>query len=187
MDSGVIQVTHLDAFAARAPIEETQFPDKPFEDDDPSFRAKFRQASYQMWSDDDAEVAVEYRISAAVHGGYHFHVTFSPTVRIELNTPVPIKDFFTSWVLPLHGLVSAATGQNEDITYWSCSPLIEGDDRPPAQRQFEVFVRWVNQEPYASENTIPASTSPRFDSHRVNRYSISCGAGRTSKTSRIRS
>jgi len=59
-------------------------------------------------------------------------------------------------VLPLHGLVSAATGQNADITYWSCSPLIEGDNRPLAQRQFEVFVRWVDQEPHASENTIPA-------------------------------
>jgi hypothetical protein len=155
VDSGVIQLTHLDAFAARAPIEETHYPDKPFEDDDPSFRAKFRQASYQMWLDDAAEVAIEYKISAAVHGGYHFRVTFSPIVRIELNTPIPIKDFFTSWVLPLHGLVSAATGQNEDITYWSCSPLIEGDGRPPAQRHFEVFVRWVSQEPYASENTIP--------------------------------
>lgn len=155
VDSGVIQLTHLDAFAARAPIEETQYPRKPFEDADPSFRAKFRQASYQVWSDDDAEVVVEYRISAAVYGGYHFHVTFSPTVRIELNTPIPIKDFFTSWALPMHGLVSAATGQIEDITYWSCSPLIEGDDRPPAMRQFEVFARWVNQEPYASENTIP--------------------------------
>lgn len=155
VDSGVIQLTHLDAFAAQAPIEETQYPDKPFEVDDPSFRAKFRQASCQTWSDDEAEVAIEYKISAAVHGGYHFHVTFSPIVRIELHQPLPIKDFFTSWVLPLHGLVSAATGQNEDITYWSCSPLIEGDDRPPARRQFEVFVRWVNQQPYASENTIP--------------------------------
>ena len=155
VDSGIVQLTHLDAFAARSPIEETQYPEKPFEDEDPSFRAKYRQASYQVWSDDDAEVAIEYTISAAVHGGYQFHVTFSPTVRIELETAVPIKDFFTSWVLPLHGLVSAATGQNEDITYWSCSPVIEGDEHPPAQRQFQVFVRWVTQEPYASENTIP--------------------------------
>ena len=156
MDSGVIQITHLDAFAARCPIEEIGYPRRPFEDDDPTFRAKYRQDSNQVWSDDDAEVAIEYQISADTGvTGYHFSVTFSPTVRIELKTPVPVKDFFTSWVLPLHGLVSAATGQNEDITYWSCSPIIDGNDDPPARRQFQVFVRWVKQEPYASENTIP--------------------------------
>lgn len=155
VDSGVIQLSHLDAFVARPPIDETQYPLELYEDDDPSFRMKFRQDSCQTWSDADAEVEVEYRISAGVHGGYHFHVTFSPTVRVTLKTPVPIKDFFTSWVVPLHGLVSAATGENEDITYWSCSPLVKGNDLPPARRQFEVFVNGVTQEPYASENTIP--------------------------------
>lgn len=117
---------------------------------------KFRRDSYQVWSDDDAEVALEYFISADTGiTGYHFSVAFSPTVRIELKTPVPIKDFFISWVLPLHGLVSVATGKNEDITYWSCSPVIEGDDDPPSRRQFQVFARGIKQEPYASENTIP--------------------------------
>ncbi|WP_131822165.1 hypothetical protein [Mycobacteroides saopaulense] len=155
VDSGVIQLTHLDAIAARPPIEETQYPRRPFDEDDANFRAKIRKDSYQSWSDTDTEVAIEYQISAGVHGGYHFHVTFSPIIRIELKTPIPVKDFFTSWVLPLHGLISAATGQNEDITYWSCSPLTEADDRPPSQRQFEVFMRWVSQETYASQNTIP--------------------------------
>jgi hypothetical protein len=147
--------THLDAFAARTPIEEIGHPRNAYEDDAP-FQVKFRRDSYQVWSDDDAEVALEYFISADTGiTGYHFSVAFSPTVRIELNTPVPIKDFFTSWVLPLHGLVSAATGKNEDITYWSCSPVIEGDDDPPSRRQFQVFARGIKQEPYASENTIP--------------------------------
>lgn len=81
-------------------------------------------------------------------------MTFSPTVKIELHTPIPIKDFFTSWVLPLHGLLSASTGVNENITYWSCSPLLQDDDRPASQRQFQVFVRWVEQEPYASDNNL---------------------------------
>jgi ApeA N-terminal domain 1 len=155
VDFGVIQLSHLDAFAARSPIEEIQYPENAFEDPDPNFRMKFRQASYQEWSDDEAEVSIGYRMSAAVHGAYYLGVTFIPTVTIELKTPVPVKDFFTSWVLPLHGILSAATGQNEDITYWSCSPLIEGDDRPPRQRQFQAYVRWVTQEPYSSENTIP--------------------------------
>jgi hypothetical protein len=156
VDSGMIQVTHLDSFAARCPIEEIGYPEKPYAADDPTFRVKFRQDSHQVWSDDDAEVSFEYHISADTGiTGYHFSVAFSPTVTIELKTPVPIKDFFTSWVLPLHGLVSAATAQNEDITYWSCSPVIEGDDDPAARRQFQVFTRSVTQKPYASENTIP--------------------------------
>lgn len=154
VDSGVVQLTHLDAFAARAPIEETRYPRAPFEDDDPSFLAKFRQSCYQSWADAEATVAIEYQISAGLYGGYHFHVTFSPTVKIELHTPIPIKDFFTSWVLPLHGLLSASTGVNENITYWSCSPLLQDDDRPASQRQFQVFVRWVEQEPYASDNNL---------------------------------
>jgi hypothetical protein len=155
VDFGVIQLSHLDAFAARSPIEEIQYPENAFEDPDPNFRMKFRQASYQEWSDDKAEVSIGYRMSAAVHGAYYFGVTFIPTVTIELKVPVPVKDFFTSWVLPLHGILSAATGKNEDITYWSCSPLIEGDDSPPRRRQFQAYVRWVTQEPYASENSIP--------------------------------
>jgi ApeA N-terminal domain 1 len=155
VDSGVVQITHLDAFAARCPIEEIGDPGNPYENDEP-YRVKFRKDSCQEWSDDAAKVSIEYFISADIGlTGYHFSVAFSPAVRIELKTPVPVKDFFTSWVLPLHGLVSAATGQNEDITYWSCSPIIDGDDDPPARRQFQAFVRWVNQEPYASENTIP--------------------------------
>lgn len=153
VDSGVIQLTHLDAFAARAPIDQVLIPNHAYEDEDPTFGVRFRKASYQTWSDSGVEVTLEYRISATPPTGYYFRVAFSPTVRIELTTPIPIKEFFTSWVLPLHGVVSASTGQNEDITYWSCSPLIEGDDQPPARRQFEVFVRWVKQAPYSSENT----------------------------------
>jgi hypothetical protein len=155
VDSGLVQITHLDAFAARCPIEEIGHPHDAYEDDVP-FQVKFRKDSYQVWDDGDAEVALEYFISADTGiTGYHFSVAFSPTVRIELKTPVPIKDFFTSWVLPLHGLVSAATGTNEDITYWSCSPIIEGNANPPSRRQFQVFARGITQDPYASENTIP--------------------------------
>ncbi len=155
VDSGVVQISHLDTFAAKGPIEETRYSRNPFEDEDPRFEVKFQQASYQVWSDDAAEVAVEYQISAAVHGGYHFGVTFSPTIRIELSEPIPFKEFFTSWVLPLHGLVSASTGRNEDITYWSCSPLLEGgDNEPPARRQFAIFNRWITQQPYASDNSL---------------------------------
>lgn len=73
VDSGVIQISHLDAFAARCPIEEIGYPRRPSEDDDPTFRAKYRQDSYQVWSDDDAEVAIEYQISADTgETGYHF-------------------------------------------------------------------------------------------------------------------
>ena len=154
VDSGVVQVTHLDAFAARCPIGEIQEPGHPHETDQP-YGVTFRKDPYQEWSDEEAEVAIEYRISADMgFTGYHFEVSFTPSVNIELKTPIPIKDFFTSWEVPLHGLVSAATGQKEDITYWSCSPVIDGDERPPAQRQHQVFTRSVTQEPFASENTI---------------------------------
>lgn len=55
VDSGAIKLTHPDAFAARAPIEETRYPSRPFEDDDPNFRAKFRQTSYCFFRPDASE------------------------------------------------------------------------------------------------------------------------------------
>ena len=60
----------------------------------------------------------------------------------------------TTWAWPLEGLVSAATGKKERITYLSCSPVIEDDDRPPQRRQFQVFQASVSQEPYASTNDL---------------------------------
>jgi hypothetical protein len=53
VDSGLIQITHLDAFAARCPIEEIGHPHDAYEDDVP-FQVKFRKDSYQVWDDGDA-------------------------------------------------------------------------------------------------------------------------------------
>jgi hypothetical protein len=71
-----------------------------------------------------------------------------------LKTAIPLAEFYRMWVRPLHGLLSASTGRNEDITYLSCSPILEGDNRPPDERQFRVFLRTVAQNPYASDNDL---------------------------------
>lgn len=138
VDSGVIQLRHLDAFVARPPIEETSYPAGLYEDDDPSFQMKFRKDSCQTWSDDHAEVEVEYRISAGVNGGYHFHVTFSPTVRVTLKAPVPIKDFFTSWVLPLQSRTSTSQPSGLERVSRFCSCCVVGSPCNTNRTQFSI-------------------------------------------------
>ena len=126
----------------------------PQQHEDPTWAATFDKASTQVWQDDDAEVTMSYNGSAEVGGWYRFGLTFSPVITIELKHPIPLAQFMTTWAWPLEGLVSAATGKKERITYLSCSPVIEDDDRPPQRRQFQVFQASVSQEPYASTNDL---------------------------------
>lgn len=153
IDSGVIQVTHLDAFAACSPLAEVRFPEgHAYQADDPTWSATFDKASIQNWRDDDAEVSMSYHGAAEIFGGYRFGLKFSPIVSIELQQAIPLTEFMTRWAWPVQSLVSAATGRNEKITYLSCSPVVEGDDRPSQQRQFQVFQASISQEPYTSTN-----------------------------------
>ena len=155
VDSGVIQVTHLDAFAARSPLASQTFPgDHPQQHEDPTWAATFDKTSTQVWQDDDAEVTMSYHGSAEVGGWYQFGLKFSPVIDIELKHPISLAQFMTMWAWPVLGIISAATGKNERITYLSCSPVIEGDDRPPQRRQFQVFQASISQEPYASTNDL---------------------------------
>ena len=153
VDSGVIQLTHLDAFALVPPIQSTTFPAN-LNGANPTWRATYQKASQLVWEDDEAEVTMSYHGSSDAVGGYHFRLLFSPAITIELKTAIPLADFYRTWVRPLHGLLSASTGRNEDITYLSCSPILEGADRPPHERQFRVFLRTVTQSPYGSDNDL---------------------------------
>lgn len=153
VDSGVIQVTHLDAFASKGPLVEIRFPEgHPYQADDPTWSATFDKASIQEWRDDEAEVSMYYHGSAEIFGWYRFGLKFSPVISIELQQPISLTDFMTRWAWPVQGLVSAATGRNEKITYLSCSPVIGDDDRPSQQRQFQVFQASISQAPYTSTN-----------------------------------
>lgn len=155
VDSGVIQVTHLDAFAARSPLASQTMPGDPAERHEaPAWGVTLDKTSTQVWQDDDAEVSVSYNGSAEIGGWYRFGLKFSPVIDIELKHPISLAQFMTEWAWPIKGIISAATGKNETITYLSCSPVIEGDDRPPSRRRFQVFQASVSQEPYASTNDL---------------------------------
>jgi hypothetical protein len=145
VDSGVIQVTHLDAFAAISPLASQTH-------EDPTWAATLDETSTQVWQDDEAEVSMSYRGSAEIGGWYRFGLKFSPVIDIELKHPISLAQFMTEWAWPIKRIISAATGKNETITYLSCSLVIEDDDRPPSLLQFQVFQASVSQEPYASTN-----------------------------------
>ena len=155
VDSGVIQVPHLEAFACKSPIAEKRFPlDNLYEQEKPEYAATFDTSSLQKWEDDGAEVTLYYQLSAEVGGWYSFGLAFSPVVSVELSQPVPLSEFLTQWAWPLRGLVAVATGIREDISYLTCSPVIEGDTRPHERRQFQVFNASIAQEPYTSSNLL---------------------------------
>jgi ApeA N-terminal domain 1 len=155
VDSGVIQVPHLEALSGSSPIVANHFPgDDIYEHADPLFGATFNKESLQKWQDDGAEVTLFYQLSASVGGWYGFSLAFSPVVSVNLSQPIPLSEFLTEWAWPLRGLVAAATGKREDISYMTCSPVIQGDTRPSAVRQFQVFNASIAQEPYTSSNSL---------------------------------
>lgn len=155
VDSGIIQVPFLEAFFGRSPLAEKHIPtENPYRQDKGSFAATIDKESLQTWQDGDAEVSLYYQISADVNGWYSFGLAFSPVVEVELSTPIPLADFMIQWAWPLRGLIAAATGRRVDIDYLSCTPFIEGDERPNVFRQFQVFNASVGQTPYTSSNTL---------------------------------
>ncbi|WP_431231353.1 hypothetical protein ACQ856_17330 [Mycolicibacterium psychrotolerans] len=147
VDSGVIQVPHLEAFARTSPIRERSIPSD-------EFSVTLDPDSRLGWEDDGAEVIFEYQSSTGSWGWYGFSLAFSPVVRVKLAQPVPLSEFITQWAWPLRGLLAAATGRQEDITYLTCSLVVDGDPSPPNQRQFQVFHASITQEPYASSNSL---------------------------------
>jgi hypothetical protein len=96
---------------------------------------------------------MSYNGSAEVGGWYRFGLTFSPVITIELKHPIPLAQFMTTWAWPLEGLVSAATGKKERITYLSCSPVIEDDDRPPKRRHSRCSKRPYRKNPMHPQMT----------------------------------
>jgi len=154
VDSGAIQVPHLEAFAGKSPIAGKAFPgDDIYGHENPVFSATFDKESRLTWQDNAAKVTFYYQLSAEIGGWYGFGLAFSPVVSVELTQPVPLSEFLTQWAWPLRGLMAAATGKREDISYLTCSPVAEGDVRPPQLRQFQVFNASVSQEPYTSSNS----------------------------------
>ncbi|WP_328812437.1 hypothetical protein [Rhodococcus sp. NBC_00297] len=149
-DSFRIQITGLDEFAATPPIAETAYPRQVSEPGKHVWSATYRPESNQAWSDDDAQVTVDYSGSATVADPYRFAVSFSPTIEIRLKEPLEFSEFYQSWIVPLVGIVCAATGEQEKITYLACSPVFEEDDRPPQRRRMQAFMGRVTQEPFAS-------------------------------------
>jgi hypothetical protein len=155
VDSGFIQVPHLEAFAGKSPIAEKSFPlDNIYEADKPEYAATIDKESLQKWQDDEAEVTLFYHLSVDVGGWFGFGVAASPVVSVKLSQPIPLSEFLTQWAWPLRELVAAATGKREDISYLACSPVIDGDTRPHELRQFQVFNASISQEPYTSSNSL---------------------------------
>lgn len=154
-DTAIIQLPHLEAFAGKSPIADFKFPlDGVYEHEKPEFAATFDKESRQQWRDDGAEVTLYYHLSAEVGGWYSFGVAFSPVVSVKLSQPVPLSEIMAEWAWPLRGLVAAATGRREDISYLTCSPIIEGDTRPYELRQYQVFNASITQDPYTSSNSL---------------------------------
>ncbi len=155
VDGGVIQVPYLEAFGGRSPLAEVHMPDgNLYEHNEPLFSATIDKSSLQTWRDDDAEVSLYYQLSADLSGWYSFGLAFSPVVSVELTTPIPLVEFLMQWAWPMRELIAAATGKRVDISYLTCSPVMDGDDRPHSRRQCQVFNASIAQTPYTSTRSL---------------------------------
>ena len=144
-----VQVEGLDAVTGIGPIGKVKIPMKREEGQrylDWSWEAVGNPDSTQVWTDDDAEVELQFYSSVTAPEGFFFRVTFSPIVLIRPSEPIPFDDVFSEWVEPLRRIVSLATGRKERITDLVVRlAATDGDPQP-----FQVFGTALHQAPYSS-------------------------------------
>ncbi len=144
-----VQVEGLDAITAIGPIGKVKIPLKREEGKrylDWSWEAVGNPDSTQTWTDDDAEVELQFYSSVTAPEAFFFRVTFSPVVWIRPSQPIPFDEVFSEWVEPLRRIVSLATGRKEKITYLAVRLAVDDGD----SRLFQVFGTALQQAPYSS-------------------------------------
>jgi hypothetical protein len=123
-----VQVEGLDAITGIGPIGKVKIPLKREEGKrylDWSWEAVGNPDSTQTWTDDDAEVELQFYSSVTAPEAFFFRVT--------------------EWVEPLRRIVSLATGRKEKITYLAVRLADDG-----GSRLFQVFGTALQQAPYSS-------------------------------------
>ncbi|MGL5826277.1 MAG: HEPN domain-containing protein, partial [Nocardioides sp.] len=148
--SAEIQVGALDAIAGTSPFSHWTFPNHESPRHlDGDWTISGNPDSTQEWTDEKAQLRLEYDASIAIGNPYAFRFVVSPVVRINLSEPITVREWVDEWADPLRRIASIATGAPQDLTYLAMrSPNESGS--PPRWRRRQVFGSGITQSPYQS-------------------------------------
>lgn len=137
-----IQVGGLDAVSGVELIKSTSFPKKGMGG---AWSAEIESDNVQTWKDKTAKLTLSYNGTFRSFDPYAFRMGFSPVLRGELTTAVPLRELLDDWINPIRRVVSIATGRAEDLTYAALYLSPTGGDV-----HGQLFGSGVTQEPYES-------------------------------------
>jgi hypothetical protein len=146
-----VQVEGIDAITGIAPIQKVKIPLGKKEGQrylDWSWEAVGNPESTQAWSDETAEVELQFYSSVTAPEGFFFRVVFSPIVLVTFAEPMDFNQAFTHWVEPLRRIVALSTGRKERITYLSVN--VRDPDNDEGELEFQVFGTALHQAPFSS-------------------------------------
>jgi hypothetical protein len=137
-----IQVGGLDAVSGVELIKSTTFPKQGMGG---TWSAEIVSDSAQTWEDETARLTLSYNGTFHSFDPYAFRMGFSPVLRGELATAIPLSELLKEWISPIRRVVSIATGRAEDLTYAALYLSTTGGDV-----HGQLFGSSITQEPYES-------------------------------------
>lgn len=95
-----------------------------------TWSAEIESDSSQGWADGAATLTLSYIGTFHSFDPYAFRVGFSPVLRGELATAIPLEQLIEEWIRPIHRFLSIATGRAEALTYAAVCLSSEDVARP---------------------------------------------------------
>lgn len=137
-----VQVGGLDAVSGVELIKSTSFPKQGMSG---TWSAEIASDHAQTWEDKSAKLTLSYNGTFRSFDPYAFRMGFSPVLRGELATAVPLRELLDDWINPIRRVVSIATGRAEELTYAALYLSSTGGDV-----HGQVFGSGITQDPYES-------------------------------------
>lgn len=146
-----IQVGALDAISGSSPFSSWTLPNiKEGRHLEGQWSVAGNPESTQEWEDENARLRLEYDASISVGNPYNFRFAVSPVVRVQVDEPLPVRDWIDLWVDPLRRIASVVTGRPQDLTYLAVVPGDGLEAERQSQRKYQVYGSGITQAPYQS-------------------------------------
>lgn len=140
------QIEGFESVLEETPIKETRSPGKS---GDNTWAATLNSDSSKTWTAPGVELSYTFRGTFRAFDAYEFRMAFAPVVRVTLEEPLTVTEWWTRWLLPMRRMISIATaGPRAVISFLA----IDGTDEDHMTRD-QVFGWHITQKPLNSQST----------------------------------